>query len=162
MLYPARWNKITVDQRKVLISRLFRLLVYTPYMEFWQVSESPPPPPLSTLSGLTRHHGLHAILRYPRCKILRMPLISSIYTERQKKLITSSEGRSIKYTLKIIICGHRYKSTPYEAHLKIQRDALFCQKGAKCGGIAKSHFFFFKNHRNCSLRTSKRQYIAIH
>ena len=69
--------------------------------------------------------------------------ISVIYTERQKKLITSSERRSLKsIASKLIIFGRRFishDSSLHEAHLKNQREA-FVKKERNGGEISKGHF----------------------
>ena len=61
-----------------------------------------------------------------------MYIVVYMYTERQKKIFTSSEQCSLKiYHIKInhkIISGHRIRyGTPYEAHLKNQK-GCFCKK----------------------------------
>ena len=71
-------------------------------------------------------------------------------------LITSSEGRLLKSTsskliIKIIWISISY-SSPYEAHLKNPKFA-FVKKEKKA---VKSQEIIFQNHRNCSLRTSRK------
>ena len=74
-------------------------------------------------------------------------------TERQKKLITSSEQRSLKSTASklIIIFRHRQAIVLLMTHIwKIKR--LLLPKMRKMWWNYKMSRF--KNHRNCSLRTS--------
>ena len=62
-----------------------------------------------------------------------------IYTERQKKLITSSERRSLQFTaLELIIFGHRKKfHSPYPTHLK--HKGLLESKLRKSSKITRAH-----------------------
>ena len=61
-------------------------------------------------------------------------------TDRQKKLITSSERHSLNFTTsKWIIFGHWQATVLRMKHIwKIR--GCFCQKGEKSGEIAKGHF----------------------
>ena len=69
-----------------------------------------------------------------------------LYTERQKKLITTSERHSLNSTtVKLIIFGHRYVIVLLIKHIWKSK-GCFCQKGEKCGEISKGRVFFFKNH----------------
>ena len=74
------------------------------------------------------------------------------YTEHQKKLITSSERHSLKsFALKLIISRQRQAILLLMKHIwKIKR--LLLPKKEK--NAMKSQRSLFKNHRNCSLRTS--------
>ena len=75
------------------------------------------------------------------------------YTERQKKLITSSEWRSLKSTSsKWIIFGHRYKAIVLLMRHIWKIKGLLLSKRRKMRWNCKRSFF--KNHRKCSLRTS--------
>ena len=70
-----------------------------------------------------------------------------IYTERQKKLITSSEQHSLKSTVHIKInhiWTHISYSTPYQAHLKQQRVACVKTKERKNAVISQKKVIFQK------------------
>ena len=77
-----------------------------------------------------------------------------IYTERQKKLITSSERHSLKFTTsKLIIFGHSWALILLNQNIwKKQRSA--CVKKEK--NVVKSQMVIFslKNRRNCSPSSS--------
>ena len=63
-----------------------------------------------------------------------------MHTERQNKLITSSEGHSLKSTAsKLIIFGHRLAIVILIKH--IYKINYFSQKGEKCREIARGKFF---------------------
>ena len=65
-----------------------------------------------------------------------------MYTERQKKRITSSEWHSLKSTAsKWFIFGHRLGKFILNKHiLKKKKKVYFIQRGDKCNGIARGKF----------------------
>ena len=81
----------------------------------------------------------------------------SIYTERPKKLITSSERCSLKSTAsKLIIFRHRKAVVLLMKHIwKIKR--LLLPKKRKMWWNRKRSLF--RNHRKCSLRTSTKGHL---
>ena len=73
-----------------------------------------------------------------------------IYTERQKKFITSSGRRSLKSTLsKLIIFGHRYASILPNKNIWKTQDFLVLIRRKMWLNHGRS---FFENRRNCSPR----------
>ena len=74
------------------------------------------------------------------------------YTERQRNLITSSERRSLNPPQDSSYLAQISYSSPYEAHLKKKIKGLLFSKRRKMRWNRQRSFF--KNHRNCSLRTS--------
>ena len=91
------------------------------------------------------------LVSYTKVPLYLHNWIFANYTERRKKLITSSEWRSLKSTsLKWIIFGHRFAIVLLKDIWKIK--GLLLSKRRKMQWNCKRKFF--KNHRNCSLRTS--------
>ena len=84
--------------------------------------------------------------------VYTMFIWDSIYTERQKRLITSSERRSLKSTAsKLITFWHRYGLVLLMKHIwKIKR--LLLPKRRKTRWYRNRSLFI--NHRNISLKTS--------
>ena len=79
-----------------------------------------------------------------------------LYTERQKKHHSFRATLTKTHHIRINHFGTlRSYSTPYEAHLKYQRVA-FVRKGKN---VVKLKKVIFKNHRNCSLRTSRKGHL---
>ena len=76
-----------------------------------------------------------------------MFLILSMYTERQKKLITSSERHTLKSTaFKWIIIGHRLAIILLTKHIK-KNTFAWVKKNTIRWNCKRS---FFKTHINCS------------
>ena len=83
--------------------------------------------------------------------MVKYTFICNIYTEHQKKLITSSERRSLKSTAsKLIIFRHRYAKVLLMKHIWIIK-RLLLPRGRRMWRNCKRSLF--KIHRNCSLRT---------
>ena len=82
------------------------------------------------------------------------------YTQRQKKLITSSERHSLT-KIHPVKLNHIYLYT--DKHLK-KIKACLCQKGEKCGEIAKGRSFFpgRKSRANSTERAFSVRSIALH
>ena len=79
-------------------------------------------------------------------------LVKDTYTARQKKLITSSERRSLKSTtLKLITFGH-IEAKVLMKHILWKIKWMLLSKRRKMRWNRKRSSF--KNHRNCSLKTS--------
>ena len=97
---------------------LFRVHLY--WILGYKFAPLPPPPPKKKKYSLRR--------------------IMYVYTERQKKLITSSERHSLKSTAsKCIIFGPRLVKVILNKHIK-KIKFHFRQKGDKCGESARGKF----------------------